>query len=163
MLKINLVKSSKQTEIVAELATIIWQEHYIPIIGIEQVDYMLDKFQSPLAITEQITSGYEYYLLKLENENVGYISIQKRNDTLFLSKIYIVNYSRGKGVGKEAMAFIAERARQLECTTITLTVNKYNSNSIKAYEKIGFVKTNAIVQDIGNGYVMDDFVFEKKI
>jgi hypothetical protein len=32
-----------------------------------------------------------------------------------------------------------------------------------AYQKIGFIKTEELVIDIGNGYVMDDFRMEKLI
>lgn len=40
---------------------------------------------------------------------------------------------------------------------------KYNKNSMKAYKKIGFVKTYIQVTDIGHGYIMDDYVMEKKL
>ena len=40
----------------------IWRDHYTPIIGKKQVEYMLEKFLSPEALVEQINSGYQYYL-----------------------------------------------------------------------------------------------------
>jgi RimJ/RimL family protein N-acetyltransferase len=54
-------------------------------------------------------------------------------------------------------------SRERGIPKIRLTVNKYNSNSIKAYDNMGFVSVDSIVQDIGNGYVMDDYVLEKDI
>jgi len=80
---------------------------------------------------------------------------------LFLSKIYIAKSSRGLGFGKIAMNFIEKQAQQLNCKKIYLTVNKYNTNSIKAYQKIGFDKIEELIKDIGNGYVMDDYKMEK--
>jgi RimJ/RimL family protein N-acetyltransferase len=46
---------------------------------------------------------------------------------------------------------------------IALTVNKNNVNSIKAYEKMGFKNVGSVVQDIGSGYVMDDYKMEKTL
>jgi hypothetical protein len=44
-----------------------------------------------------------------------------------------------------------------------LTVNKYNTSSIKAYLALGFSVTDAVVTDIGEGYSMDDYVMEKTV
>jgi len=49
------------------------------------------------------------------------------------------------------------------CEKVSLTVNKYNHNSIKAYERIGFINKEELVQDIGGGFVMDDYLMEKPI
>ena len=48
---------------VSAVADDIWHEHFTPIIGKEQVDYMLEKFLSPDALIEQINAGYEYFHL----------------------------------------------------------------------------------------------------
>ncbi len=157
---INIAKSIKEIQEIEKLGKEIWTEHYTPIIGIDQVNYMLDKFQSARAIGEQINEGYEYYQLLNESKLIGYLAIQKREEALFLSKIYIHKSQRGKGFGKEAMEFVFNRARDLNCELVRLTVNKYNANSIKTYEKIGFENVGPAVFDIGNGYIMDDFIFE---
>lgn len=148
---------------IADLGFIIWNEHYTPIIGAEQVAYMLDKFQSEKAIQRQVKEGFEYYLITFETVPVGYICIKKKRDTLFLSKIYVLSDYRGKKIGKTAMQFVERRANTLHCNSIELTVNKYNVNSIKAYEKLGFKTVEALVMDIGNGFVMDDYRMVKPI
>lgn len=142
------------------LAKEIWKEHYTPIIGEKQVAYMLEKFQSVEAMTAQINEGYHYFLIKDNDSPVGYLSYQKRDDQLFLSKIYVRKDSRGKGFGKMTMKFVMDEARKNACAKVSLTVNKYNYDSIKAYESIGFMKIKALVQDIGEGYVMDDYYME---
>ena len=48
----------------------------------------------------------------------------------------------------------------MELSKITLTVNKYNLPAICIYEKVGFNRVDSIETDIGNGYVMDDYVYE---
>ena len=62
-LKLIPVKEIEQIEILSKLACEIWNQHFVPIIGQAQVDYMLNKFLSPKALTEQIASGYEYFLV----------------------------------------------------------------------------------------------------
>ena len=48
------------------------------------------------------------------------------------------------------------------CNMIWLTVNKRNDDSIAIYKKFGMEIIRSEVTDIGNGYVMDDFVFGYK-
>ena len=161
MKEIATVKTTSDFQIVADLAKEIWTEHYTPIIGSQQVTYMLKKFQSAAAIQNQIENGALYYLISLRKSPTGYFSISINENFLFLSKLYVLKSARGNGLGSMALAFIEESARKHKCPKIRLTVNKYNSNSIHAYTKMGFQNIEAIVQDIGNGYVMDDYVLEK--
>lgn len=164
MAQFKLAKTNLDFKTISDLAKSIWTEHYTPIIGLDQVNYMLEKFQSEIAIQNQINiDNYKYYLIIDENTAIGYLSIKNNDDALFLSKIYIDKSCRGKGLGKIAINFIEEQAKDLNCQTIYLTVNKYNINSIVAYQKIGFIKTEELVVDIGNGYIMDDFRMEKLI
>jgi len=46
---------------------------------------------------------------------------------------------------------------------IWLTCNKNNSRTLSIYKKLGFSIIDSIVTDIGNGFVMDDYVLEKQI
>ncbi|MCL6265338.1 GNAT family N-acetyltransferase [Flagellimonas myxillae] len=163
MVSITAAHSTEDFKTISELARNIWTQHYTPIIGEQQVTYMLDKFQSSAAIEGQVKNGYSYFLLQYEQVPVGYFAFRVDEDFLFLSKIYVQSSHRGKGVGRRAIEFMKTRVKELNLKKIRLTVNKYNSNSIKAYEKIGFINVDSVVQDIGNGFVMDDYVLEKKI
>lgn len=145
---------------IAELANDIWREHYTPIIGSEQVEYMLKKYQSVSAMAEQISNGVFYYSVLLDGKLVGYLSFYRTNEALFLSKIYVSSSLRGKGIGRQAMEFITEQAKTMGLAKVQLTVNKYNSGSIEAYKRMGFKTVNEVVVDIGGGFVMDDFVME---
>ncbi|MFK5880230.1 MAG: GNAT family N-acetyltransferase [Flavobacteriaceae bacterium] len=163
MIEIKLAVNKLDIKIISELASKIWTEHYTPIIGIEQVDYMLNKFQSELAIENQIKEGFQYYLVFIDKIPAGYLSFIKKENTLFLSKIYILSIERGKGIGKFMMEFLDQKAADLNLKSISLTVNKNNTKSIDAYKKMGFVKVESIITDIGSGFVMDDFVMNKEI
>ena len=160
--EINRVQSDQDIAVVASLADEIWREHYIPIIGQAQVDYMLVKFQSAKAIDQQIKEGAMYYLIVYNHVTIGYLSFYFKEKSLFLSKIYVKSSLRGKGIGKKAIRFIENEARENRLNSISLTVNKNNSRSIEAYQKMGFKITEPVVMDIGGGFVMDDYIMEKQ-
>jgi GNAT superfamily N-acetyltransferase len=135
----------------------IWREHYTPIIGAAQVEYMLRKFQTAHAIEEQIREGYLYFLLQAdEKENIGYLSIFFRPAELFLSKLYLLKTHRGQGFSTAALYFLKTLAYGKGLERITLTVHKLNS-SVKVYQAMGFEILEPVVTDIGDGFVMDDY------
>lgn len=143
------------------LAIEIWQEHYTPIIGSAQVAYMLYKFQSFAAMDRQIKEeGYLYYAIYQNDNLVGYFAVQPRAESLFLSKLYVASNMRGLGIAKLAMSFIKDLATTKNLEQIELTVNKYNKDSIAAYNKMGFITVKEAVFDIGEGFVMDDYVMQ---
>lgn len=160
---INHVESNNDISLVEMLANKIWHEHYLPIIGREQVTYMLGKFQSTPAIKRQIQDGANYHLMYEQNHPVGYFCYHYENDSLFLSKIYVAKEVRGKGIGKRALDFIVEQAKLQSARAIRLTVNKFNLGTIAAYKQLGFETIDSIVKDIGGGFVMDDYVMEKPL
>lgn len=162
-MQITKVTTKQQLEHIALLASTIWQEHYVPIIGKAQVDYMLETFQSVNTMSHQIDAGFLYFLIYFEDTPIGYLSVKPEDNALFLSKIYVLNTYRGKGIGTQAMTFVENMAKDFKLPKIRLTVNKHNTNSIQAYKTMGFIIVGDLVADIGNGFVMDDFEMEKII
>lgn len=155
---IKKVQTPTQIEAVANLASRIWNEYYIPIIGLDQVDYMLKTFQSVVAIARHINEeNQEYFLIYHQGEPSGYLAVKPDGQNLFLSKFYLIKEKRGTGLGREALRFIINRAQELGSTAITLTVNKDNTDSIKAYQQMGFKNLGSVMADIGAGFVMDDY------
>lgn len=163
MIQIQKAETSKDVIAIANLGFVIWQEHYTSIIGEEQVKYMLNKFQTAEAIKDQINKGYDYFIIKNDQSPIGYFACENQKRSLFLSKIYILKDFRGKGIGKRCLNFIIQKGVESGLPYISLSVNKYNENSIQFYIKYGFKKVDAQIKDIGDGYVMDDFIMEKKI
>jgi ribosomal protein S18 acetylase RimI-like enzyme len=158
------VRREASIELVASLAERIWNECYTPLIGQEQVNYMLERFQSPAAIAAQIREGYQYYLVKsAEGEAIGYLAVVPKETGLFLSKIYLVLTSRRRGYGRRMVVFAEGLAREKGLDKVTLTVNKNNRNARAAYEKMGFAVQEPVVQDIGGGFVMDDYRMQKTL
>ena len=161
-MKCERVKSAEQMAEVARLAREIWTEHYVPIIGAAQVDYMLNQFQSVGAIAQQMaTEGYEYFCVP----GAGYLALvpDRARRSLLLSKIYVKAELRGTGLGRAFVEFAVARCVELDCRELWLTVNRNNADSIAFYERMGFRKTNEMLTDIGNGFVMDDWRMAKEI
>ena len=150
---------------VAFLAHKIWNQHYVPIIGQQQVDYMLDKFQDEDAIKHQIENGYAYFILEHQNKPCGYLALVPNNvdKKMMISKIYVDSDFRNLNLGTQLMNFTIEKAKNGNFNHIWLTVNKNNSKSIEWYQKRGFIIKENIKIDIGNGFVMDDYLMELSI
>ena len=64
-LEIKRAKTREDAASIAGLARTIWTEHYTPIIGSSQVEYMLENIQSAEKIAEAMESGSEYYMAYL--------------------------------------------------------------------------------------------------
>lgn len=165
MATLRQVTSEQDIQIIASLAHAIWNQHYPPIIGQEQVDYMLEKFQSGPAITRQIKQGYQYYLIEHRDCNVGYLALVPDPERLQvqLSKFYITDTRRGQGIGRVVLHQVMGIARAQGYRNLWLTVNKDNTDAINAYQSLGFNTTGNMVLDIGRGFVMDDYKMEIEI
>lgn len=160
--KLKRIKKEREFLLVSELAHTTWREHYAGVISNEQIEYMLEHFQSVPAIKEAEAKGCEYYLIRANCADIGYTALEPCNPQgkMFLSKIYILKEYRGKGYARDAINEAAEIARGLRLKAIWLTVAKKNTDSIAAYEHMGFVNTEDICKDIGGGFVMDDHIME---
>jgi GNAT superfamily N-acetyltransferase len=160
-------KVAKQLEVaaVAELAEEIWREHFTPIIGADQVAYMLDRFQSAGAISSQLDSGTEYYMTSVDGTPVGYTALipDEPNSRLMISKLYVKRDLRGGGVGSGLLRFIESECDIRNITTLWLTVNRFNDGPIQWYLRKGFQKVDEVKKDIGGGFYMDDFIMEKRL
>jgi len=158
---IKEIKSKKGAKNIEAAAAKIWTEHYVPIIGLAQVRYMLDKYQTAERIHEDIIEGgYRYYAAFNDKTCVGYcaVKVSREDGNIFLSKCYVEKGFRKKGIARKFAEKAFRAAAKNGCGNVWLTVNKKNTNSIKVYEKLGFRVTDTIVTDIGGGFIMDDYI-----
>jgi RimJ/RimL family protein N-acetyltransferase len=148
-------------------ATVIWRECYSDVLEPEQIEYMIDKMYSAETITNEIQNGIaEYYFIFHDGAKIGYTSFGLLKDVpgrVKLHKLYLYPEFHGKGLGSAALRKICKIARGQGYTSICLNVNKYNAPALRAYERNGFVRHEAVVNDIGNGYVMDDYVMVRTL
>ena len=164
MFKLVTIREAKGTEDIEKIAVLankIWHEHFPALLSDEQIDYMLDKFQSFKAISEAVkNNGYIYYMAYDGDDFCGYLGFCEEDDnTVFISKIYVRSDKRRCGV---ASAMLAQLRSDIPAARKWyLTVNRFNSGPIEVYKKRGFKKVCEQKTDIGNGFIMDDYIMEK--
>ena len=157
------ISNDEQLNILAGVANEVWHEFFPCILSDEQIDYMVDKFQSYPAMKKQMEDGYEYYFIKDNDEICGYMGIHEETEDkkMFLSKLYLKKAHRGKGYAGQTLKELFKMSRERGLNMVWLTVNKHNEHTIEVYEHMGFAKARTQVADIGNGFVMDDYIMEK--
>ena len=162
----KLIKAnSEHISIIIELTKKIWLVAYGEILSKAQLDHMIDKFYNESALRELIQKGHVFYLAQDDNEKyVGFVSYELNSEPnkTKIHKIYVLPETQGTGLGRQFFELVKEKAIENNQNAIFLNVNKYN-NAIHFYTKLGFVKVKDEIIDIGNGYVMDDYVMEVAI
>lgn len=153
-------------EPLARLADTIWRAHYGPLIGLAQVEYMLKGRYTPEKLRTYLGASDRWLrLLKLDGERIGYCSysLTATPGEMKLEQLYLLESFKGRGLGGLMLRHVEAEARAHGCATLMLTVNKGNTGSIAVYKKSGFTVREEAVFDIGNGFVMDDYVMEKRL
>ncbi len=146
--------------IIQQIAEKTWRPTYGHILSEEQTLYMLDMMYASDVLQKQIESSIDYYLVEQTNQIMGYFSIEMTEPShMKLHKIYLDPHQQSKGAGSEIIQFIKQIATKAGVEQIELNVNKYNS-AVHFYEKMGFIRAKEMVLNIGNGYVMDDYVMQ---
>lgn len=158
--------SESDFDTVAQLADTIWRSHYMLMISIAQIDYMLAGRYVPERLRHYIDSQERWlWLLRVDGVPAGYCSCSLGDDAgeMKLEQLYLLSEHKGRGFGGRMLRHVEENTRALGRSRLYLTVNKGNTDSIAMYSKSGFAVREEAVFDIGNGYVMDDHVMEKKL
>lgn len=163
-LKIELAKL-EDLSIVQQLAKDIWPSTFGDILSTEQIDYMLDWMYSISKLESQFLSGHEFYLVKLEDKYVGFAGVEfgfPTNKSLRIHKIYLSPHIQGRGIGRKFILFIEQLASQKGLIQLHLNVNRFNT-AVDFYKYIGFSVIKTEDNEIGQGYLMEDFVMVKEI
>lgn len=185
---IKKLETEQELNDAAALAKEIWTEHYTPLIGAPQTEYMIAVFQSADRIKKDIAEkNYSYFAVYPENKTseehsenskrqVAYLALQPDERGVFVSKIYVKKEYRRQGIAKMlidfSLNFAKEKIKEMDSIfnaskfnaskyqrpCLWLTVNKGNSGSIEFYKKIGFTIDREAVTDIGHDFYMNDYV-----
>lgn len=162
----KIIEANKsQLPIIAELAYAIWPSAYGEILSKEQLTYMLDKFYSLEALSQQLEEKNHVFLLAEENGKfIGFASYELNieNHKTKIHKIYVLPETQGKGFGLKLINEIEKRAKSFKNDVLFLNVNRFNK-AHHFYKKLGFEIVFEEDIEIGNDYLMEDFVMEKKI
>jgi ribosomal protein S18 acetylase RimI-like enzyme len=170
------VTSQNQTQIVrateaglpaiSELAGVIWRACYPGIITHAQIDYMLARMYSLDVLRDEIRSqGIRYDQLLVDGKPAGFASYgpASQPSVMKLHKLYLLPEMHGRGLGSHLLQHVEREVRAGAGRQLILSVNKRNTRAIAAYRRNGFVIAESVVTDIGNGFVMDDYVMAKEL
>jgi diamine N-acetyltransferase len=76
-----------------------------------------------------------------------------------IHKLYVDTNSSKQGIGKALVECVKELAIASKINEIVLNVNRKNP-AISFYQKINFEIDREEVIDIGEGYIMDDYIMK---
>lgn len=156
------IAQESQLFIIKKLAYKIWPFAYGEILSKEQLDYMLNMIYSIDSLENQIDKNHIFLLVEHDNEFVGFASYELNFENLNktkIHKIYVLPEIQRKGFGKHVLDYIKEIAIKGKENALILNVNRFNIAK-GFYVRYGFVITKEIKIDIGNNYVMDDYIME---
>ena len=115
---------------------------------------------------KQINELNHHYLLAEEDgEYLGYLSYQlnyKGTPITKIHKIYVLPSIQGKGVGRLFIDAVSKLALKNNNTLLSLNVNRYNK-AIDFYKRMGFDFFASENIEIGNGFLMEDYVMNKDL
>lgn len=156
------IAQPNQLHIIQKLALEIWPSTYHNIISKQQIDYMLSQMYNLPTLTEQWHCNHTFLMFKNNAQYIGFAHYQinfNSNHDAKLHKLYLLANLQGKGFGKKGLNYIIHEVRTANQKSLILNVNKNNS-AFEFYKKIGFTILTEEVLDIGNGFVMDDYVLQ---
>ncbi|MFN8428426.1 MAG: GNAT family N-acetyltransferase [Spirosomataceae bacterium] len=150
---------------IREIAYQTWPEAYKNVIATEQIDYMLKMMYDNHPLEIQLQAGHILIILKEDGKDMGFVAFEKNYEdsgSTKIHKLYVLPECQGKGFGKNLVEKVIREIADFNQKSLILNVNKKNP-SLNFYEKIGFIKAREIVIDIGNGFLMDDYIMELSI
>lgn len=158
-MKIRKAKLS-DIPIIQEIANKAWRPTYGHILTEQQSLYMLDLMYNNITLTDQINGDIKYFIVEDGQDLAGYFSIENMdNNLLKLHKLYFDPIKKKLGFGSKVIKFIIDLAKDQKMIGIKINVNKKNS-AVYFYEKMGFTIVEELILNIGEGYVMDDYIME---
>ncbi|HEY2720741.1 MAG TPA: GNAT family N-acetyltransferase [Chitinophagaceae bacterium] len=149
--------------LIRELCYKVWPQTYATILSQERIDYMLELIYSHSSLEKQMENGSQFIFVYEDEEPVGFAAYFEKGPSVYkLDKIYILPSRQGKGTGKFMIDYIINDIKGKGAQSLQLQVQRQNK-ARGFYEKLGFVVLCAKDFDIGNGFVMDDYIMEKKL
>jgi GNAT superfamily N-acetyltransferase len=155
------IKTAEEIERLVGLIQEIWPEVFIPIIGKEQVDYMLVHYQGKDVITAEIERGVRYFFIEDGERPVGYFAYSLEADYLAISKVYLKKEFRGRGLSSKVFSHFEKVAHNEKKEKLSLRVNRGNRQAIEVYLHRGFEIVKSVDQPLDR-FFLNDYVMEKK-
>ena len=150
-------------EALCALASEVWRAHYPAIIGSAQTEYMLAQRYDPSVIRDELGREDISWIVACESDALlAFASFHTTTPgELKIDKLYVHPSRQRRGIGGMLIDEACDAARARGLGLVTLAVNKRNTGAIGAYRKHGFDVRDSVVKDIGEGFVMDDYVMTR--
>ena len=150
---------------ISALAGEIWRECYVEIISREQIEYMLQWMYDVATLRRELREEVRYEKVLVAGELAGFAAWGPATEPGLckLHKLYLHQQVRSQGVGSAALRHVLTEAGKAGFAEMRLNVNKKNAAAIAAYQRHGFLVIQEIRADIGNGFVMDDFIMARQL
>ncbi|HEY6912082.1 MAG TPA: GNAT family N-acetyltransferase [Myxococcales bacterium] len=155
--------SDAELPIVSHLAGRIWRAHYTSILSREQIEYMLAWMYDVEQLRRDVARGVVYELLFEGERPIGFCGYEPVGSELKLHKLYLEVTEHGRGLGTLMLRHVEDEARRRGLPMVVLGVNRFNEKAIRTYERNGYTVRKELKTDIGGGYVMDDYIMEKRM
>ncbi len=147
-----------EVDTIRNLAESVWPVTYKNILSADQIKYMMGLFYSKASLEEQF--GKHTFLIEyLDGEPVGFASYSPAytEEVYKLHKLYVLTSIQGRGLGKALIHFIISALQSIGGKALELNVNR-NNKAKTFYERLGFEVIREEDIDIGNGFLMNDYV-----
>jgi GNAT superfamily N-acetyltransferase len=152
---------------ISALACRVWRAHYPSILSRAQIEYMLHWMYDVKQLREDVRRGVTYELLLLResgNERlIGFCGYEETGSELKLHKLYLEVAEHGRGLGSLLLKHVEDEARRRKLEAVVLAVNRRNEKALRAYRRNGYTTRLELKKDIGNGFVMDDYLLAKSL
>ncbi|MCW3463763.1 GNAT family N-acetyltransferase [Chitinophaga nivalis] len=151
--------------VIQDLTEKIWRPTYAPILTPVQIDYMIDLMYSTTSLTKQMNGqGNTFLILTDDDTPIGFAAYSPAPETgvYKLHKLYLDYNYQGKGAGKLLLEEVAAQVKTKGASFLELDVNRFNKAK-QFYERQGFLTIKEKDTDIGDGFLMEDFVMRKAL
>ena len=155
--------AKEELMLIQRIAHQTWPSTFAGLLSEAQIDYMLNWMYALPMLESQVEQGHGFLVAEAEGNAIGFAGYELNHlagSMSKLHKLYLLPSSQGKWVGKALLLEVVKSSREAGQKSLVLNVNKYNKKAIDFYLAMGFVTIRQEVNDIGQGYVMDDDVME---
>ena len=161
-IRIDEIRSPEGLGIVKSLAEKIFPRTYEDLIPPAQIPYMMRLMYDDAVLRREFADGLHFALISENAVPVGYISWHLLDadgeKVLRLEKLYLDFACHGRSIGNMGLRFVIDEAKRAGADFISLNVHKRNFRAQKAYLRAGFRRWRNETEEVGNGFVKDDYV-----
>jgi ribosomal protein S18 acetylase RimI-like enzyme len=144
---------------IQQIAYTTWPVAYADILSQQQLTYMLDMMYNETILLQQLKDGHQFLLAQQDKDYIGFagFSSTEEEHKFKLHKLYVLPNQQQHGAGKKLLQQVIAAAQSAGGKQLILQVNRHNKAK-QFYERLGFTVLYEKAFDIGNGYIMDDYV-----